>query len=70
MTDSRQWVQPLFMVYSIGTDEMVPLTQERLDALLDVERQYGTFINDIRKGHESLAARRGFTYRPFAGFEK
>jgi len=66
MTDARQWVQPLFMIYDIGTDEMVPLTKERLDQLIDVERQYGMMICDIRKSHESFAIRRGFKPQPFA----
>jgi hypothetical protein len=65
MTDARQLVQPLFMVYRTDTDEMVPLTQERLDQLIAAERQYGMMICDIRKSHEHFAARMGYTAKPF-----
>lgn len=70
MTDARQWVQPLFMVYDVGTDELVPLTQERLDALTATEQQYGMLIRDIRNGHEAFANKRGWKAASFVGFEK
>lgn len=64
--DDKQWVQPLFMVYDIGTDQKVPLTQERLDQLLAAERQYGLMICGIRDSHEAHAIRMGFKAKPFA----
>lgn len=51
--DAKQWVQPLFMVYDVGTDEQVPLTQERLDQLTKTERQYGMLIMEIKRSHEA-----------------
>jgi hypothetical protein len=43
------WQQPLFLVYSFATDQMVPLTQERLDGLLATERSYSELLNEVRK---------------------
>lgn len=65
--DAKPWQQPLFMVYDVGTDERVPLTQERLDVLLRVERQYGMMISDIRKSHEALVTQLGGTPQSWAG---
>lgn len=67
MTDARQWVQPLFMVYDIATDEMVPLTQERLNSLIDCERTYGMMISEIRKSHCALVERHGHKPAPWTG---
>lgn len=65
MTDARQWVQPLFMVYDVGTDQLTPLTQERLDALVAVERQYGMLMSDIRKNHDSFVTSLGGAPKPW-----
>lgn len=43
--------EPKFMVYDIDKEEMVQLTQKRLDHLLAVERAYGQLrlkSNDIQ----------------------
>lgn len=37
-----------FMVYNPGSDEMVPLTQNRLDELVDNERRYGFLVKSLR----------------------
>lgn len=66
MTDARQWVKQLFMVYDVGTDERVPLTQERLDQLLAVERQYGMLMSDIRRSHDGFITKMGGTPKPWA----
>jgi hypothetical protein len=59
--------QPIFMIYDISTDEKIPLTQERLDKLIDTERQYGKVINAIRDMHNDFCETRGF--RPKRQFE-
>ena len=65
--DSKQWVQPLFMVYDKHKDELAPLTQERLDELLAVERTFGGIMLDINKHKEELRAQLLSVYRPTAG---
>lgn len=66
MSDPRQWVQPLFMVYNHGTDQMAPLTQERLDSLLKIERMYGQIINSVRDSHADLVTSLGGVPKPWA----
>lgn len=44
--------QPSFHVYSALTDEMVPLTQERLTELLAFEKAYASLICEMRNGHK------------------
>jgi hypothetical protein len=58
-------VQP-FMIYSVMMDEMVPLTQERLDQLIAAECQYGQLICHIRDSHQLFMADRGYTAKSFA----
>ena len=36
-------------VYDITSDEMVPLTQERLDRLLKIELAYGRMIQGLKE---------------------
>lgn len=55
-----------FMVCSAMTDEMVPLTQERLNQLLAAERQYGQMICAIRDAHNAHTAALGYSPKPFA----
>lgn len=64
--DPKQWVQPLFMIYEAGTDQQVPLTQERLDQLIATEMQYGRLICHIRDSHAAHADRLGFKSNGFA----
>jgi hypothetical protein len=66
MSNPRQWVQPLFMVYDAGSDDRVPLTQERLDRLLLVERSYVEMVRVIKDSHAALVARFGGTPQPWA----
>ena len=56
VVDGRQWVQPLFMVYDIATEEKTPLTQERLDQLLALERHYGQLMNYIKGAHKGFVS--------------
>lgn len=65
MTGARQWIQPLFMVYDTGSDELVPLTQERLNSLIDCERTYGMMISEIKKSHFALVERHGNKPQPW-----
>lgn len=55
-----------FLVYSAMTDEMVPLTKERLNQLLATERQYGQMICAIRDAHNAHRAALGYSPKPFA----
>lgn len=64
--DPKQWVQPLFMIYDVTSDEKVPLTQERLDKLIATERQYGMMICSIRDNHQAHAIMLGYNPKPFA----
>lgn len=63
--DERQWVQPLFMIYDVETDMLVPLTQERFDQLKAVERQYGMLISDIKRSHIGFVESIGGTPQPW-----
>lgn len=63
---AQPWTQPLFMIYDAGRDEAVPLTQARLDELIQAERQYGTMICAIRDSHHAYAERLGYSAKPFA----
>ena len=46
-------VTPYFMVYDPNVDEMVPLTQDRLDALLECEHCFAVLIEALKKANAS-----------------
>lgn len=50
--------QPKFMVYDIATDNLVPLTQDRLNQLTRIERAYGEVMCEIRNIHNIHASMR------------
>lgn len=61
----KPWTQPIFMVNDYGSDQKVPLTQERLDQLLRLSYTYAMMMSDIRRYHDDYVRSLGITPRPW-----
>ena len=69
MNDVKERPSIEFTIYNVTLDEMIPLTQERLEKLVATEQHYGRMIGIVRDMHEVFCRLQGYTPKPFFGLE-